>query len=99
SRTSRSRGRDGGRENGREAMPRKGRVSTILQALENLRQQQASALAYFDVFLMFAVVMLMTSCCAATGSPVCCRKIPRACAREALTAALKGSRDSPSRRV
>ena len=30
-----------------------------LQALENLRQQQASALAYFDVFLMFAVVMLM----------------------------------------
>ena len=28
------------------------------QALENLRQQQASALAYFDVFWMFAVVTL-----------------------------------------
>ena len=28
------------------------------QALENLRQQQASALAYFDVFLMLAVVTL-----------------------------------------
>ena len=29
------------------------------QALENLRQQQASALAYFDVFLMLAVVTLV----------------------------------------
>jgi len=29
------------------------------QALENLRQQQASALAYFDVFLMMAVVTLV----------------------------------------
>ena len=28
------------------------------QALENLRQQQASALAYFDVFWLLAVVML-----------------------------------------
>jgi MFS transporter, DHA2 family, multidrug resistance protein len=28
------------------------------QALENLRQQQASALAYFDSFLLFAIVML-----------------------------------------
>jgi MFS transporter, DHA2 family, multidrug resistance protein len=30
-----------------------------LQALENLRQQQASALAYFDVFWLLAVVMLL----------------------------------------
>jgi DHA2 family multidrug resistance protein len=30
-----------------------------LQALENLRQQQASALAYFDVFWLMAVVMLV----------------------------------------
>ena len=30
-----------------------------LQALENLRQQQASALAYFDVFWLLAVVMLV----------------------------------------
>ncbi len=30
-----------------------------LQALENLRQQQASALAYFDVFWVLAVVMLV----------------------------------------
>jgi DHA2 family multidrug resistance protein len=29
------------------------------QALENLRQQQAAALAYFDVFLMLAVVTLV----------------------------------------
>jgi MFS transporter, DHA2 family, multidrug resistance protein len=29
------------------------------QALENLRQQQASSLAYFDVFLMLAVVTLV----------------------------------------
>jgi DHA2 family multidrug resistance protein len=29
-----------------------------LQALENLRQQQASSLAYFDVFLLLAVVTL-----------------------------------------
>jgi DHA2 family multidrug resistance protein len=29
------------------------------QALQNLRQQQASALAYFDCFWVFAVVMLM----------------------------------------
>ena len=29
------------------------------QALENLRQQQASALAYFDCFWVFAVAMLM----------------------------------------
>jgi MFS transporter, DHA2 family, multidrug resistance protein len=29
------------------------------QALENLRQQQASSLAYFDVFLMMAVVTLV----------------------------------------
>ena len=29
-----------------------------LQALENLRQQQASALAYFDCFWVFAVVIL-----------------------------------------
>jgi hypothetical protein len=29
------------------------------QALENLRQQQASALAYFDVSLMLAVVTLV----------------------------------------
>ena len=29
------------------------------QALENLRQQQASALAYFDVFLVLAVVTLV----------------------------------------
>jgi len=29
------------------------------QALENLRQQQASALAYFDVFLVLAAVMLL----------------------------------------
>jgi DHA2 family multidrug resistance protein len=28
------------------------------QALENLRHQQASALAYFDCFWIFAVVML-----------------------------------------
>ena len=28
------------------------------QALENLRQQQASALAYFDCFWLFAVTML-----------------------------------------
>ena len=28
------------------------------QALENLRQQQASALAYFDCFWLMAVVML-----------------------------------------
>ena len=28
------------------------------QALENLRQQQASALAYFDCFWVFAMVML-----------------------------------------
>jgi DHA2 family multidrug resistance protein len=28
------------------------------QALENVRQQQASALAYFDVFWLLAVVML-----------------------------------------
>jgi DHA2 family multidrug resistance protein len=28
------------------------------QALENLRQQQASALAYFDVFLMLSIVTL-----------------------------------------
>ena len=28
------------------------------QALENLRHQQASALAYFDCFWLFAVVML-----------------------------------------
>ena len=27
-----------------------------LQALANLRQQQASALAYFDIFFVFAVV-------------------------------------------
>ncbi len=30
-----------------------------LQALENLRQQQSSALAYFDVFWLMAVVMLV----------------------------------------
>jgi len=30
-----------------------------LQALENLRQQQASALAYFDIFLMLSVVTLV----------------------------------------
>ncbi len=30
-----------------------------LQALANLRRQQASALAYFDCFWVFAVVMLM----------------------------------------
>ena len=30
-----------------------------MQALENLRQQQASALAYFDVFWLMAVVMLV----------------------------------------
>src|SRR5262245_15400288 len=36
-----------------------------LQALENLRQQQASALAYFDVFLLLAVV---TGC----WCPCCC---------------------------
>ena len=29
------------------------------QALQNLRQQQASALAYFDCFWVFAVVMLL----------------------------------------
>jgi DHA2 family multidrug resistance protein len=29
------------------------------QALENLRQQQASSLAYFDVFLVLAVAMLV----------------------------------------
>jgi len=29
------------------------------QALENLRQQQASSLAYFDVFLMLAVLTLL----------------------------------------
>ena len=29
-----------------------------LQALENLRQQQASALAYFDCFRIFAIVTL-----------------------------------------
>ena len=29
------------------------------QALENLRQQQASSLAYFDCFWMFAVVTLV----------------------------------------
>jgi DHA2 family multidrug resistance protein len=27
-----------------------------LQSLDNLRQQQASALSYFDAFLIFAVV-------------------------------------------
>jgi DHA2 family multidrug resistance protein len=27
-----------------------------LQSLENLREQQASALAYFDAFLIFAVI-------------------------------------------
>jgi|GEM_PF-7094567 len=27
-----------------------------LQSLDNLRQQQASALAYFDTFLIFAVL-------------------------------------------
>jgi DHA2 family multidrug resistance protein len=31
------------------------------QALENVRQQQASALAYFDCFLIFAVLMLAVS--------------------------------------
>jgi DHA2 family multidrug resistance protein len=30
-----------------------------LQTLENLRQQQASSLAYFDVFWLLAVVMLV----------------------------------------
>ena len=30
-----------------------------LQALANLRQQQASALAYFDVFWLLAAVMLL----------------------------------------
>jgi DHA2 family multidrug resistance protein len=30
-----------------------------LQTLENLRQQQASSLAYFDVFLILAVVTLL----------------------------------------
>jgi MFS transporter, DHA2 family, multidrug resistance protein len=30
-----------------------------LQALENLRQQQASALAYFDVFFLAAVLTLV----------------------------------------
>jgi DHA2 family multidrug resistance protein len=30
-----------------------------LQALENLRQQQASSLAYFDVFLLLAAVTLV----------------------------------------
>jgi MFS transporter, DHA2 family, multidrug resistance protein len=30
-----------------------------IQALENLRQQQASALAYFDCFWIFAVVTLL----------------------------------------
>jgi MFS transporter, DHA2 family, multidrug resistance protein len=29
------------------------------QALENLRQQQASALAYFDIFWLFAAVTLV----------------------------------------
>jgi DHA2 family multidrug resistance protein len=29
------------------------------QALENLRQQQASALAYFDCFCLFAVTTLV----------------------------------------
>jgi MFS transporter, DHA2 family, multidrug resistance protein len=29
-----------------------------LQAIENLRQQQASSLAYFDVFLLLAVATL-----------------------------------------
>jgi DHA2 family multidrug resistance protein len=29
------------------------------QALANLRQQQASALAYFDCFWVFAVIMLV----------------------------------------
>jgi len=29
------------------------------QALENLRQQQASSLAYFDCFWMFAMLMLV----------------------------------------
>ena len=41
-----------------------------LQALENLRQQQASALAYFDVFLMFAVVMLMQRSVAEKGAHI-----------------------------
>jgi MFS transporter, DHA2 family, multidrug resistance protein len=30
-----------------------------LQALENLRDQQASSLAYFDVFWVLAVLMLV----------------------------------------
>jgi hypothetical protein len=34
------------------------RSSSPWQALENLRQQQASSLAYFDVFLLLAVVTL-----------------------------------------
>jgi DHA2 family multidrug resistance protein len=29
-----------------------------LQALDNLREQQASALAYFDCFWVFAMIML-----------------------------------------
>ena len=35
------------------------RSSWRWQALENLRQQQASALAYFDVFWLLAVVTLV----------------------------------------
>jgi DHA2 family multidrug resistance protein len=34
------------------------RGSASLQALENLRQQQASALAYFECFWLFAVAAL-----------------------------------------
>ena len=30
-----------------------------LQSLEDLREQQASALAYFDAFLIFAVVVVI----------------------------------------
>jgi MFS transporter, DHA2 family, multidrug resistance protein len=36
-----------------------GAQQLALQALENLRQQQASALAYFDVFLLSAVMTLV----------------------------------------
>jgi hypothetical protein len=37
-----------------------------LQALDNVREQQASALAYFDCFWVFAMIML----CARATRPV-----------------------------
>jgi len=70
-------------QRGRQCLPREARriflqqtgdpvaaQQRTLQALENLRQQQASALAYFDVFLMFAVVMLIQRSVAEKGAHI-----------------------------